>query len=151
MVQLCIYPHYSFSHRCRSVFSYWRSLILGYFYAKYQRELVDKEKKSNDLAGSRSEENLGHALCPLERQSDEAFISVSLLQSQTSEISTVSPGKHTPLPVRTIVSVMQPKDTGSAPSRALAMGIGCFKQETWLLFLGGTTADGYLWSFLSVY
>lgn len=73
--------------------------------------LVDKGKKSNDLAGSRSEENLGHALCPLE----EAFISVSLLQSQTSEISTVSPGKHTPLPVRTIVSVMQPKDTQGVP------------------------------------
>lgn len=60
-------------------------------YAKYQSELEDKKKKSNDLVGSRSEENLGHALCPLEQQSDEAFISVSLLQSQTSEISTVSP------------------------------------------------------------
>lgn len=133
-------------------FSYWRSLILGYFMLNISVNLWTRRRKSNDLAGSRSEENLGHALCPLERQSDEAFISVSLLQSQTSEISTVSPGKHTPLPVRTIVSVMQPKrHTGSAPSRALAMGIGCFKQETWVLFWGGTTADEYLWSFLSVY
>lgn len=64
-------------------------LNIRIFYAKYQSELVDK-KKSSGLVGSRSGENLGHALCPLE-QSDEAFISVSLLQSQTSEISTVSP------------------------------------------------------------
>lgn len=110
-----VFIHITHFHTTAEVFFLLKIFDIRLFYVKYQRELVDKEKRSNDLAGSRSEENLGHALCPLERQSDEAFISVSLLQSQTSEISTVSPGKHTPLPVRTIVSVMQPKDTQGVP------------------------------------
>lgn len=132
--------------------SYGWSLILGLCYAKYQSEFEDEKKKSNDLVGSRSEENLGHALCPLEQQSDEAFISVSLLQSQTSEISTVSPvNTHTSSSQNNSVSHAGQRHTGSAPSWALAMGIGCFKQETWVLFSGVTTADEYLWSFFSVY
>lgn len=88
------------------------TLDIKLFHAKYQSE---QSGQGEEKQRSCWIPDLRRTLCPLEQQSDEAFISVSLLQSQTSEISTVSSGKHTPLPVRTIVSVMQANDTQGVP------------------------------------
>lgn len=86
----------------------------------------------------RSGESRGHSLCsPIMNAADWMKSSSALHSTSHSPVKPVPCPQqtHTSSPLNNGVTHEGQRDTRSAPPRVLAMGISCFKQERWGVFL----------------